>query len=1372
MPSSVEKIWKSFDRSSPLEQDILVVLAVHYEPITQTDLSNALSGLGKPGSSINKTWREKMLQLQLIGIHQSRLVCNELLSNQLAFEAIKKGSYEKIYAIGDRTAAFYSRYDSWRYDYFHYDPWRYKRLLRHALLHHDTPAFCDLMKIKEPFAPPPPDRMRILFEVAAPRDADWFYSMTPAFQYQALKYPLDHCQHHLVNAPVLYDILLNCASSDPDPDTPLRTLLAEQDLFRLDTAAFKANSGMASPSPDLTALHAAQQFLAGDYEQSCANFALAVAAKKKATRKRNIRFEGLVGLIYCLTLVKAGGADNEALLKGQAAASSTRDVYEPLRFCFEMLGEFRKVWDGRQDQGEFIARLEYGYLDFEYPASQLVQALMFHWLDQPVPKELRTALETIVDKATETPSLWPAGEAPLLLAAIAGAPPQGLAAMMPKLASWERALDALLALSPAERTTAHPKQTVESRLIWMLYREQGQLRLEPREQKPRKNGGWTKGRTVSLTRLLENPDEFAMLTPEDERICHHIRPNLYGYPSYHLPVGHALAAAAGHPLVFWKDAPDQPVEVTSRSPELIVKQASDHVTLTMYPSPDQDSDDEQWDLESALDTEVLIERPGAIDVYHFSEQHRHIARIIDGELKVPAAAKDRVLESIMSISPLITVHSDLPGVDADMTETVEADATLTINVQPEGDTLRLDIAVTPFGQGPRFLPGAGGETVFAEINGERMQTRRDLAGESRRLQALLACCPGLQQQRAGIWLFDDLEQSLEGLMAISEMDDAPVLAWPEGKQIRLHETAGVSAVSLSIRKQNSWFDVDGELQVGEADVLNMGKLLTLIGDSAGRFVRLGDNEFMALTDELRKRLEQLRAISSNGRVHGLAGIHLEEATEGMSLDADDHWQSFRDRLQTARDFEPAIPTTLEADLRDYQQDGFRWLARLSAWGAGACLADDMGLGKTLQSLALVLTRARTGPTLVLAPTSVCANWVEEIHRFAPTLNALVFGDGDRESVLATLGPFDVLIVSYGLLASESERLTDVDWCTIIADEAQAFKNANTLRSKAVMKLSAPFKMITTGTPIENHLGELWNLFNFINPGLLGSLDQFATRFARPIENGDADARAALRNLLQPFILRRLKNDVLSELPPRTDITLLVELSREEAALYEALRREAAASVMSAESDQQQRMIALAHITRLRQVVCNPALVMPEAGISSSKLAMFASVIDELRENRHKVLVFSQFVRHLTLVRTYLDEQAIPYQYLDGSMRPAERKKAVAAFQDGEGDVFLISLKAGGMGLNLTAANYVIHLDPWWNPAVEDQASDRAHRLGQQRPVTVYRLVAADTIEQKIVELHQHKRDLAEGLLEGTDMGSRMTFDDMLALIGQGAPGSG
>ena len=382
------------------------------------------------------------------------------------------------------------------------------------------------------------------------------------------------------------------------------------------------------------------------------------------------------------------------------------------------------------------------------------------------------------------------------------------------------------------------------------------------------------------------------------------------------------------------------------------------------------------------------------------------------------------------------------------------------------------------------------------------------------------------------------------------------------------------------------------------------------------------------------------------------------------------------------------------------------------------------------------------------------------------MNCVVFGGKERAEIISSLKPYDLLIVTYGLINTEAELISGCKFATIVLDEAHAIKNSNTKRAKSVMTLQGDFRIITTGTPIQNHLGELWNLFNFINPGLLGSHPQFMEKFVIPIERDqESGKRSILRKLIQPFILRRTKTQVLDELPEKTEITVEVELSEDERAFYEALRRSALEKIESIDGSVGEKNIQiLAEITKLRLACCHPRLASADSILESSKHEIFGERISELIENNHKALVFSQFITHLNIIKSYLDSKKIKYQYLDGSTPLKDREKAIAAFQSGDGDVFLISLKAGGLGLNLTAADYVIHLDPWWNPAIEDQASDRAYRIGQKRPVTIYRLVAKNTIEEKIIKLHQHKRALADSLLEGTDSIAKISADELLRLI--------
>jgi SNF2 family DNA or RNA helicase len=434
------------------------------------------------------------------------------------------------------------------------------------------------------------------------------------------------------------------------------------------------------------------------------------------------------------------------------------------------------------------------------------------------------------------------------------------------------------------------------------------------------------------------------------------------------------------------------------------------------------------------------------------------------------------------------------------------------------------------------------------------------------------------------------------------------------------------------------------------------------------------------------------------------------------------------------------------------------MSRLAEWGAGACLADDMGLGKTLQALALLLSRAPLGPALVVAPSSVLHGWRAEAARFAPSLRLRLFHEGDRD--LAACGSGDVVVVSWTLLARQAELFRERRFATVILDEAHAIKNAATQRAKAAHGLAADFTVALTGTPVENHVGELWSLLRAVMPSLLGSEESFRLRFA----SGAPEATRALAALVQPFILRRTKDKVARELPARTEVELLVPLSPEERALYDDVRLSAAAN-LSAITGEDHRFQVLAALTRLRLTACHPRIQHPEWKGPTSKLTRLLELLRDLSASGHRALVFSQFTQHLALVAEALRAEGLFFSYLDGQVPLAERQRRVEAFQAGQGgDLFLISLKAGGTGLTLTAADYVIHLDPWWNPAVEDQASDRAHRIGQTRPVTVYRLIAEGTIEQQILSLHREKRELVDALLSGADRAGKLTAEELAGLI--------
>lgn len=954
-------------------------------------------------------------------------------------------------------------------------------------------------------------------------------------------------------------------------------------------------------------------------------------------------------------------------------------------------------------------------------------------------------------------------------------------------AAWEHDLERLRrVLIPTRKSPARRR-----RLVWLLDSET--CDIHPVQQNMNAKGVWTAGREVSLKRLALEGVNLPWLTDRDRRVLAALRPHSDWYTTtYAFDLVPALRALAGHPLIFLR-ADRHPVSLETRPLEIVVQEGPAGYAIRL----------------SGPDGQTL---PEFRDCYLCREsEDRCVAWVLIPELEpaaeilgtagfaLPKESAEQVMALIREHDPSLPLRTEIAG-----TETATASVLPVFQLRPLESGLHVVLGVRPFGpedgQSPFFPPGKGNPAPLRLRNGVPVQLRRDFQEERERATRVVRNCPllrtlsGLSDRpgadaTAGLpeteWRLDTPQEALQCLLELQSCPEHPALEWPEGGRMRVVVPVPGARMQVEVHREGDWFGLEGRFSPDGKRVLEMSRILDVLDQARGSFVPLGDGDFLALTRRFHRQLERLAMLSEpaekhggDRRIHPLAAPAVEEMLESAAdgtadepaihiAATDPAWKDLLRRIREARELSPAVPTTLRAELRDYQREGFVWLARLAHWGAGACLADDMGLGKTLQTIAVMLRLAPEGPCLVVAPTSVCHNWEQELARFAPTLRTYRLGTGDREGLVASLEPGDVLIASYGLLGRARNALAARRWRMAVFDEAQALKNAATQRAKAARALTADFRVALTGTPIENYLEDLWSLFNILNPGLLGSLRAFQRRFGgRRAAEGALTDRQALKALIRPFLLRRTKSAVLEELPPRTEQTILVQAGRDEHALYEALRRNALDTLAARKEEDgaARRLHILAELTRLRRACCHPALIHPETDIESSKLAVFMDIIEELRRGGHKALVFSQFVGCLALVRKALDAAGVSYQYLDGGTPEARRREGVAAFQRGEGDLFLISLKAGGQGLNLTAADYVIHLDPWWNPAVEDQATDRAHRIGQQRPVTIYRLVVEGTVEEKILRLHAAKRALAADFLEGADTPSAPTEEELLELL--------
>ena len=1143
---------------------------------------------------------------------------------------------------------------------------------------------------------------------------------------------------------------------------------------------------------------AALQMYAGDYATSIKLHKKGLAMLRKlykAPRGQKIWFLDQFEVLYVLTLLLSG--DDKKIAEGtrQSAALVQADISH---YILNHYG--RALKSGKKET------LDIKQEELDSPVSLLILLCTNYWLGSKTPRELLKLTEDLLALAKTAEYDWLVGECSAALAELLPesdpdreAYAKAAKAIQKKLGvksfliqlnrpqqEWERALGVLQRLGERKGQAASTTSASQDneRVIWNIqkdvsaYGHKTWYEVSPRLQKRTKKGGWTAGRNIAMKHLYGATDDVSYLDEDDRRVCRCIdlshEYNYSGYSSevYSLSPKRVWAALVGHPRVFWADAPGTPLDIQLGKEELLTEREGKKIRIKLHPVLE---DDVGYEKDSPL---IIEETTVQLRVYQLSEAVLQLHEVLGKKgLLVPPEAESTLRKALETLAPMITIQSDIQVGNEGAATSVKADSSLHIHMLPWGDGLRMMMRVQPFGQqgGPVFPPGNGRSNVMSEVAGKLLKTTRNIKQELKQANQVLQKCSALVEwdDPESDLMLEDPEDCLEALEQLHGLGDSVVLEWPEGEKMRLTSSVTANNMSLKVESKGEWFNLDGKVTVDADTVLSLRQLLALSQQSIGRFVALGDGQFLSLSRQFQKKLESLNAYAEkegkNGlKIGSIAGLALDDLiSDAGELKADKRWKEQTKRLKIIRESKPEVPADLQAELRDYQLEGFQWMSRLAEWGVGACLADDMGLGKTVQTLALLLTRAEQGPALVVAPTSVCNNWFSECQRFAPSLRPVFYRGKDRGTLLESVQAKDLLICSYGLLQQDAELFKARQWNTIVLDEAQAIKNSQAKRTKAAYQLQGSFRLITTGTPVENHLGELWSLFRFLNPGLLLSSEKFVQRFQTPIERDqDYNARQNLKKLVQPFMLRRTKNQVLQELPPRTEITLQVSLGDGERALYEAMRQQAIEALeQEPEADKEVgHLQVLAQITRLRLASCHPKLVMPDSDLPSGKLQALQELVSELLENQHKALIFSQFVKHLALIKEWLDQQGIAYHYLDGSTPQEQRQKSVEAFQRGDRDIFLISLKAGGFGLNLTAADYVIHMDPWWNPAVEDQASDRAHRIGQQRPVTIYRLVAENTIEEKIVKLHQQKRDLADSLLEGSDVSGKLSAQDMIDMI--------
>jgi len=930
--------------------------------------------------------------------------------------------------------------------------------------------------------------------------------------------------------------------------------------------------------------------------------------------------------------------------------------------------------------------------------------------------------------------------------------------------SWQRFLNAIAPTSPR---AAQPRE----HLSFALRIEGERVSVAVVQRRDQADGRRTTGKLVSPHKLARSP----LVTDRDQAaLAALIAATRTTAPQYVPADSTLLRALIEHPQV-QREGSDTPLRVVEET-----------LRVALIEQP------EGLRLHVSLAGTELRHAPRERDVKYVLHWDEGAARLTFTALTPSLARLLAALEHFRGVLPPESYAQVAPWLSAlRQTANVTTPRVLDGMERPPPD--RLLLRITPrFDEGidlsltvralalaPLWSPGQGPELVHGLVDGAPCSVRRDLERERELATHVVSTLALDQLLRLGPYGYriETTQEALTFLSAAARLTASIEIEWAErARSLRITNTVRSKDLKIGLFKRGDWCALGGGVQQGELRIA-VERLLEA-ARTGERFVPIGDGgegtDFVEIEQTLFERLEQAQlCLLPRGKLIGLPSAavrmwcdKLGDVTEpGDAPSA--QWLALA-RADVERGAPIARTAEVQATLRSYQEDGVAWLLQRSRWAPGVCLADEMGLGKTVQTIALLTERATRGPALVVAPTSVVDGWLSELRRFAPSLDARLYRGAKRRPLLQGLSAGSVLVTSYDVVLRDLVELRELTFTTLVIDEAQVVKNARTLRAEAVASLQADFRVALSGTPVENRLGDLWSLFHLIAPGLLGSWARFRARSAVPIERYDNEERAAaLRALVSPFLLRRTKREVASELPPRTEVVHLVELSQAEQDLYSSALSHARSAIGKRRKDRERTVQILAELTRLRQLACHPRLVLGDARVGSSKLAALVQLLSDLLPRGHRVLIFSQFVRHLALVREAVEQLGASYLSLDGSTPASERAALVNRFQAGEAQIFLISLKAGGTGLNLTAADYVVHMDPWWNPSVEDQASDRAHRIGQERPVTVIKFVSQGTIEERVLGLHEHKRRLAKLVVDDDApmAGAELDLDALEALLG-------
>ncbi|GAB7023405.1 DEAD/DEAH box helicase [Salidesulfovibrio brasiliensis] len=927
-------------------------------------------------------------------------------------------------------------------------------------------------------------------------------------------------------------------------------------------------------------------------------------------------------------------------------------------------------------------------------------------------------------------------------------------------------------------------------IIYRLYPEPGRLQVAFYRARQNKSGISSVQNEVTLHQIVENPD-WCDTSPSLPRVAGMIGHYLeYWGHRVEIPAGlHSwFFRAVKNEYYLYLRETDQPIRIENK-------------TMQLKLSPHLSEDGLHFDTLLAREDQVPFSISGEEEIYfygrlplwvYYKQAFYPVQTGLDPELvqdmveQVPIIPHADISEFLDRVWTQIPV-SDLYGHD-DFLERVgpifqEASYNPKLYLDEEGSLLTLKVQNMYENEHGEFsLPGPNPDlqTGSYHYEGKSYLIRRAQEEEAMLLAELADM--GFQPRSNHIW-FMEQEEAINFLLDYYPMlvEAYRVFGEKNLTRYKVRNSKPEIVAEVESDEENKWFNLDLNVEYDDQRVPidKIWKAWT----QGKRYVQLKDGSYTSLPESWLQRLGyKLKALGYDPEKPPQTTFKqfeapvLDKLLEDIpNTRTDEFFVELREKIHNFQEIKNVEqPTGLNATLRPYQVDGLSYLNFLRDYGFGGILADEMGLGKTIQTLSFILSmtqKGANGPNLIVVPTSVLPNWEREAQKFVPELKRLTIYGTKREDLFAKIKDSNLVITTYALLRRDLDELLKYKYASVILDEAQNIKNPNTITARSVRKLEADMKLCLSGTPIENNLFELWSLFEFLMPGFLGSQHSFQRGIVKPIKDGDEETLDYLRSRVKPFILRRTKNMVARDLPPKIETTHYCDLIDEQRDLYNALAKKLKDQVLKDVDEKglaKSQMSILDALLKLRQICCHPRLLkldMPgvDTNLPSGKFDAFKDLVGDIIEGGHKVLVFSQFVQMLHVIRSWLQIKEIPFCYLDGASK--DRFEQVDRFNDSPDiPIFLISLKAGGTGLNLTSADYVIHYDPWWNPAVENQATDRTHRIGQKRQVFAYKMICQNTVEEKILKLQEQKKDVAEAIIPGQSALKSLTRDDLEMLF--------